>query len=140
MALETTRYAECVSSWCSKRGSLYVTWKLNNCLIMCAYLDKAIYGLKHAPRAWYSIYVQGSYIWAYSIKGRHIIVYLSEVWYRNLYATIYCWHHSCKHVSAFLKYWRDIFAPKDLRDVHYFLETEEGSWWFSFTVREVCSW
>lgn len=54
-------------------------------------LDKAINGLKQAPRAWYSqLRSMLQQTWVYVIQVRYIFVYLQQVWSYNTYVNICC--------------------------------------------------
>lgn len=57
MDAATTRCAKCLSSWSSRRRSLYEATPGYEHEFLPRYackMDKALYGLKQAPKAWYS--------------------------------------------------------------------------------------
>jgi hypothetical protein len=89
-------------------------------------LDKALYGLKHAPRAWYS--KLNTKLTALGFKAsqadtslfiykRHGVTMFLLVYVDDIIVTSSC----LATVSALLKDLNSEFALKDISDLHYFL-------------------
>jgi hypothetical protein len=97
----------------------------NNPSYVCK-LDKAIYGLKHAPRAWYSRLSarlcelgfvpskSDTSLFIYNRPGimMYMLIYVDDIIVAS---------SSSEAVTTLLKDLKDSFALKDLGDLHYFL-------------------
>lgn len=132
MVSTIARCAKCFSPWCARRGSVYAStpgYKDRDYPSYVCKLDKAIYGIKQVPRAWYARLCnklkqlgftpsKGDTSLFYYNKGRHImfvLVYVDDIIVAS---------YSQEATNALLKDLEREFALKDLGDLHYFLGIE----------------
>jgi hypothetical protein len=129
---ETIGCTECVSSWHSGRRCFYETtprFEDKNASNMVCKLDKKIYGLKQAPKAWYSelstkLIALGfepsrSDMSLFKYNKGSVTIYML-IYVDDIIVTI----SSSDAVTALMHDLKKEFALKDLGDLHFFLGIE----------------